>query len=75
MNEKDNIEKLKKTMYTILILLMNIIINGRIYNQNSKKNTKIHEIDRWENLSQNNTIISTSDPHTNTLNINVNEIK
>ncbi len=40
-----------------------------------EKHTKIHEIDGWENLYQNNTIIFANDPHPKTLNANANEIE
>jgi hypothetical protein len=40
-----------------------------------EESTQIHEIDRWENLSQNNMIIFANNLHTKTLNINANKIE
>jgi hypothetical protein len=39
--KKKTLKSSKKTMYTILILLTNIIMNGRFYNQNYKNIKKL----------------------------------
>ncbi len=74
-NEIDNIEKLKKN-YVYNFNPTNEY-NNEWENLQSKleEHTKIHEIHGWENLSQENTIISVSDSHTKTLNTNANEIE
>ncbi len=68
-------ENLKETMCRILTQLINIMMIGIIYNQNYKNIQKLMKLMDEKKKNHSDIIISTSDPHIKTLNINANEIE